>query len=157
VRPGELLSLLQDLYGDRLRLVNGHQVSAGRIGQYEFNNTYQYVIAREETHLQWLAEAIVDLGGSVPAEAAPEPSVGSEHDIIARDLEGERAFVERWRARVATLTNVRHRKMLELVLGESLEHARFFEEAVAGHKDLLGRSCTGAGQRGTVLATRWIE
>ena len=46
----------------------------GRIADYEFNNTYQYVIAREEIHVQWVRDAIVDLGGEAPADRQRFPS-----------------------------------------------------------------------------------
>ncbi len=151
------LALFQEFYDDRLRLAQGHLTSARRVGQYHFNNTYQYIIAREETHLQWVADAIAKLGAS-PAEAAPaEPGPATEADTISRDLEHQRAFVERWRPRMAGMTNARHRRMLEVILGEALEHAHLLADAQAGRTDLLGPSATGAGERGTVLSSRWIE
>jgi hypothetical protein len=55
------------------------------------------------------------------------------------------------------MTNARDRKMLEVVLGESLEHSRLLADAKAGRTDLLGRSTSGAGERGTVIANRWVE
>ena len=47
--------------------------------------------------------------------------------------------------------------MLNVILGETLEHKRFFEQAVAGRADLLGRRAEGAGTGGGVLPTRWIR
>jgi hypothetical protein len=67
------------------------------------------------------------------------------------------AFVDNWRPRVAALSHARHRTMLNVILGETLEHKRFFEQAVAGRADLLGRRAEGAGTGGGVLPTRWIE
>ena len=48
------LSLLQELYRERLALFDRHIKGAQAIADYEFNNTYQYVIGREEHHLQWV-------------------------------------------------------------------------------------------------------
>jgi hypothetical protein len=157
VKPAALLAMLQGIYRDRLQLAADHLASARRVGQYQFNNTYQYLIAREETHLQWLAEAVHRLGGELPGPATTAEASGPEREIMEADRQREQAFVDRWRPRVAEITHARHRKMLEVVLGESLEHVRFFGEAVAGHADLLGRSATGAGRRGTVLSGRWVE
>ena len=43
-------------------------------------------------------------------------------------------------------------------LGETLEQKRFFEQALAGDTDLLGRRGDEVGPRvGEVLPTRWIE
>ena len=62
-------ALLQDAYRDRLALMNRHVEGATRMADYEFNNTYQYVIGREEIHVQWLRDALIDLGAEVPATA----------------------------------------------------------------------------------------
>jgi hypothetical protein len=48
--------------------------------------------------------------------------------------------------------------MLRLVLGEVLEAKRFFDQALAGRTDLLGRRGAQLGpSHGVVLPTRWIE
>ena len=51
VTPTELLALLQECYTERLALVLRHEAVARRVGNLDFNNTYQYLINREETHL----------------------------------------------------------------------------------------------------------
>ena len=56
------------------------------------------------------------------------------------------------------MPNARHAKMLRVVLGEVLEAKRFFEQAIAGRTDLLGRRGETLGpSHGEVLASRWIE
>jgi hypothetical protein len=47
--------------------------------------------------------------------------------------------------------------MLNVILGESMEHKRFFEQAAEGLEDLLGRRTEGAERVGGVLPTRWLE
>ena len=54
------------------------------------------------------------------------------------------------------MTNARHRGMLRVILGEMLEQKRFFEQALAGRNDLLGRRADGMGTPGKVLSTRWV-
>ena len=61
------------------------------MADYEFNNTYQYVIGREEIHVQWLRDALIDLGADVPANppalAVPEgKGVAGERAILEDDL-----------------------------------------------------------------------
>ena len=51
-----------------------HQAGARCVGQYGLNNAYQYVIAREEAHLQWIADAIVAAGGSLPEARRSSPA-----------------------------------------------------------------------------------
>ena len=52
---------------------------------------------------------------------------------------------------------LRPRNMLKVILGESLEHMRLFEQAAAGFEDLLGRRTGGVERVGGVLPTRWME
>ncbi len=158
--PAELLTLLRDFWQDKYALLVQHEENARHIGQYDFNNTYQYIIAREEVHLAWLAAAIEQLGGSLP-NAGPLPEsrgvFESTHNVCSDDATGQAQFVAKWRARVDRMTHARHRTMLDLTLGESVEQQRLFELAAAGRVDLLGRHPADAGSRGTVLPGRWIE
>ena len=154
-------ALLQEAYRDRLALLRRHIDGATRIGDYEFNNTYQYVIGREEIHVQWLRDAVVDLGAEVPGEPAalsvPEgKGVAGERAIMEDDLRQGRAFVEKWRARLADVRNARHRRLLDLILGEVVEQTNFFQLALAGRDDLLGTRMPGASTGDGVLPVRWM-
>lgn len=160
--PTDILQLLQELYRERLAIRMRHVKGAESVSDYEFNNTYQYVIAREDTHLDWIRHAIVDAGGEVPASISPieVPSgkgAALQRAIFEQDVRTQQAFVDKWKPKTETLTNARHKGMLRIVLGESLEHKRFFEQALAGRLDLLGRRAEGASTGGGVLPTRWVE
>jgi hypothetical protein len=162
-RVTDLVALLQEFYRDKLTALLRHQAGARLIGQYDINNTYQYVINREDVELSWVAQALADLGGAPPDVSEPErPSSGSAaeraHQILDEDARDAQAFVDRWTARVEEISNARHAKMLRVILGETLEQKRFFEQARAGRMDLLGRRPDHVGARiGSVLPTRWIE
>jgi hypothetical protein len=158
VKPTELVALLQECYAARLALMLRHQAVARHVGHFDLNNTYQYVIAREETHLSWLRTAIDELGGRAPDEGS-EPSLGGSVDASERIAEDARladTFVADWRSRIEQVTNARHRGMLRVILGETLEHKRFFEQAAAGREDLLGRRLDAGARRGAVIGTRWL-
>jgi hypothetical protein len=162
----DLLEQLQEFHRDRLTALLRHQIAAQAIAQYDANNTYQYIINREEAHLSWIATAIAELGGTPSEDANPNRRVsdrGPGNDDAARrlfeeDAKDAQAFVDKWRPRADTMTNARHAKMIRLILGEVLEQKRFFEQARAGRTDLLGRRADVAGPaKGEVLPTRWIE
>jgi hypothetical protein len=157
VKPAEQLALLQDFYRDRLALMNRHVEGARIVADYEFNNTYQYIVAREEVHMSWLRAAVEDLGGTVPTDIKNFPIPGGQLAVIEDDVRQAQAFIDRWRERVEKLTNARHRNMLKVILGEVLEHKRFFEQAKVGRDDLLGRRMKGASTGDGVLPTRWIS
>lgn len=160
----DLVSLLQEFHRDKLAELLRHIAGARSISQYDANNTYQYIINREETQLSWVGRAILDLGGDVAVSTSePEDVAAGKGDDVARrvveeDIRNAGAFVERWEPRVEAMTNARHRGMLRVILGETLEQMRFFEQALAGRTDLLGRRSEAAGKLvGSVMSTRWIE
>lgn len=164
MKPADLLDLLQSLSRDKLALTERHQEAARWVSSYEFNNAYQYVLARDETHLAWLRSAIEDLGGRAPEAAGlskggPTSSVARQ-DVTALfqdDIRLAQSFVDGWRARVEGITNARQKAMIKVIIGETLEHVRTFQQALAGRTDLLGRRADGAGTPGRVLPTRWLE
>jgi hypothetical protein len=159
----DLLPLLHEFYRDKLTLLLRHEVAARYVGQYDVNNTYQYIINREEVQLSWVAQAIAELGGTVTEADGAGRTVSGKGAEVARtvieeDLRETQAFVDRWQPRIATMTNARHAKMLQVILGEALEQKRFFAQALAGRTDLLGRRADVLGpSHGEVLPTRWIE
>lgn len=164
----DLRQLLTDFAAERLAILQRHEAGARVVSHYDFNNTYQYVIAREETHLSWLQNALAEFDAVLPAATAalmvPEVQKAGKtataeafRSILEDDARTLAAFVERWRARIDVMTHARHRTMLNVVLGESLEHRRLFEQAAAGFEDVLGRRTDGAERVGGVLSTRWME
>jgi len=154
VTPTDRLALLQEFFREKAALYKRHQASAERVSAYDSNNAYQYVLAREDAHLDWLRRAITEAGG-VAAEPAAVPVPDAR--LADDDATSAAEFVGRWQPRVAAMTHARDRKMLELVLGEVAEHARFFAQAADGRPDLLGRRPDGAGTGGGVLPRRWVE
>ena len=162
VKPTELLAVLSEFHAEKLAMRQRHAAVARHVANYSFNNTYQYVIAREDVHLAWLEAAIRELGGT-PAQASepvlPSPGrkPGSCLPLVQEDAREAEAFVARWRPRVGEITHARHRTLLRVVLGEVLEHKRFFDQMLAGRDDLLGRRMDGAGTGDGVLGVRWLE
>lgn len=160
----DLLTTLRELHHEKLAMRQRHAAVARHVGRYEFNNTYQYVINREDVHLSWLEAAIAELGGQPdqveePAIASPGKK-GSAVPLIEQDARDAAAFVGRWHDRLAEITHARHRRMVEVMLGEVQEHRRFFEQMTAGREDVLGRRANGPGRSGTgdgVLPVRWLE
>jgi hypothetical protein len=162
VKATDLLELLREFYRDKLAMRQRHVAAARLVSNYDFNNTYQYIINREDTQLNWLRDAITDMGGEPADVPEPEVQASGKGDallaaVAAPDRDAARAFVDKWRTRIGAMPNARHRTMLNLTLGETAEHQRFFEQMLSGRSDLLGRRADGAGTGGGVLGTRWIE
>ena len=62
-----------------------HQAGARLIAQYDVNNTYQYIINRDDVQLSWLETAIAELGGTVPdqSRSRQRPASGKGADAGA--------------------------------------------------------------------------
>jgi hypothetical protein len=159
----DLLGLLQEFYRDKLTMYLRHQAGARLVGGYDANNTYQYIINRDDVQLSWVAKAIEELGGAVPevgdqTRAANGKPADAARAVFEEDGHDAQSFVDRWRPRIELMSNARHAKMLRVVLGELLEQKRFFEQALAGRTDLLGKRAEQLGPAfGEVLPSRWIE
>ena len=168
MKQDELQQVLTAFAAERVAILERHEAGARAVSHYDFNNAYQYVISREETHLQWLQAALAEFGAALPRPSAtlavpeiPKSRKGSEASAFTTVLEDDghqlAAFIERWKARVDGMSHARHRKMLDVILGESREHQRLFEQAAAGMEDVLGKRTGGVARQGGVLPMRWME
>jgi hypothetical protein len=157
-----LAALLQEFYRDKHALQARHVAGAQHVPVYEFNNTYQYIINREDTHLGWVRAALADAQVPVPTDcpALPVPAGKSEarqRAIIEDDARSVQAFHDKWAPRQGGITNVRHANMIRVILGEAVEQKRFFDQMLEGREDVLGRRMAGATTGGSVLPVRWVE
>lgn len=154
-----LAELIRDFYLERVTLLMRHEDVAQLVTDYDINNAYQYIIAREQTHLSWLQHALLDLGAPLVNDPSRGPALSAKGDswksLAGDDARANTQFVQKWRAKVEGVSNARHQGMLKVILGENLEHARLFEQAAAGRKDLIGKSLAINDHSGEVMANRW--
>src|SRR5690606_34122209 len=122
VTPTELQQLLREFYLERLALLLQHEAAARYITDYDVNNAYQFIIAREEMHVSWLQHALLDVGVEIPPDP-PRPDIrptrkGDEAvlELAANDARDNERFVEKWRDRVEQVTHARHKGMLRVIL-----------------------------------------
>jgi hypothetical protein len=111
VSDTDTLPLVLEFYREKLAAVLSHQAGARLASQYDANNAYQYVINREDTQLQWLATAILALGGAVPIDSAEPARSGAASGIFQDDARAAAAFVERWKPRVDAMTHAMHTRV----------------------------------------------
>ena len=155
-----LADLIRDFYLERVKLLMRHEDVAQLVTDYDINNAYQYIISREETHLSWLQHALLDVGAGLAADPPRGAAIAAVKgdawkSLCDEDARGNAQFVEKWRPRIETVTNARHKGMLNVILGEMLEHKRLFEQAAAGRKDLIGTSLEINDHSGSVMTARW--
>lgn len=161
--PTELTAVLREFHRDKLALRQRHVAVARYVSGYDANNAYQYVIAREDVQLSWLEAAIAELGATPEDVSEPTlPAPGRKESflpLVTHDSREADAFVTGWRPRVSEVTNARHRGMMQVILGETLEQKRSFDQILAGRDDVLGRRSNGPKSPGTgdgVLPVRWL-
>ena len=154
-----LADLIRDCYLERVALLMRHEAVAVTVTDYDINNAYQYIIAREETHLSWLQQALLSLGAPLPAAPARGTALTVKGDgwksLASEDAAANARFVEKWRPRIDEVTNARHQGMLKVMLGEMLEHKRLFDQAASGNRNLIGKSLAINDHSGDVMASRW--
>jgi hypothetical protein len=164
VKSPDLIAVLREFHREKLAMRQRHAAVARYVSDYDFNNTYQYVIAREDVHLSWLEAALSELE-AVP-ETVADPQIGERGrkdsfvPLVQEDARAAGDFVAKWRSRLGGITHARHRSMMQVILGETMEQKRFFDFMLAGREDLLGRRANGPGSPGTgdgVMAVRWVE
>jgi len=154
-----LAELIRDMYLERVSLLMRHEDVAQVVTDYDINNAYQYIIAREQTHLSWLQHALLDLGATLVNDPSRGPALSAKGDawksLAADDAKANAQFVEKWRPKVETVSNARHKGMLKVILGETLEHKRLFDQAASGNRELIGKSLEINDHPGAVMANRW--
>ena len=85
------LETLREFYRDKLADTVRHVAGARNVRQYDANNTYQYIINREETQLSWVAAAIVAIGGTVDdIQALAATGVGADARAVESDIRSRR-------------------------------------------------------------------
>ena len=155
-----LADLIRDFYLERVALLMRHEDVAVTVTDYDINNAYQYIIAREQTHLSWLQHALLDLGAALPADPARAGKLAVKGDawkgLAGDDAASNAKFVEKWRGQVESVSHARHKGMLKVILGEMLEHKRLFDQAAQGRRDLIGKSLDINDHSGDVMGVRFV-
>jgi hypothetical protein len=155
-----LVDLIREFYLERVGMLMRHEDVAQLVTDYDINNAYQYIIAREETHLSWLQHALLDLGAPLVDDPSRGPVLSAKGDawkaMAGDDAKGNARFVEKWRAKVDEVSHARHKGMLKVILGETLEHKRLFDQAASGNKNLIGTSLAINDHSGAVMPVRFV-
>ena len=155
-----LADLIRDCYLERVAMLMRHEDVAQVVTDYDINNAYQYIIAREETHLSWLQHALLDLGAPLPTDPGRAGALTAKGDswkgLAGEDARANAQFVEKWKPKVEGVSNARHKGMLKVILGEMLEHKRLFDQASQGRRDLIGKSLEINDHTGDVMTARFV-
>jgi hypothetical protein len=161
VNAANVTAVLREFHREKLAIRERHVAVARTVSHYDFNNTYQYIIARDDMHVAWLEAGLADLGGTPdtvpPVTLAARGKKESFLPLVAEDAREAQAFVDRWRPKMAEVAHARHRNLMQVILGETLEQKRFFDQMGAGREDLLGRRTGGETTGNGVLPVRWIQ
>jgi bacterioferritin len=85
-----LVKLLRDAYLDEVKDVKRFTQHAERMYYHHFRERLQRIVAEEQTHIQWLREKIIALGGDLPTVAGPTKLGKNSWENLRLDLEEEK-------------------------------------------------------------------
>jgi len=86
----KLIKILRDAYLDAVKDVTHFRQHAERLYYPHFRERLQRIIAEEQTHVQWLQEKILTLGGDLPTPAGPAKLGKNSWENLRMDLEEEK-------------------------------------------------------------------
>jgi bacterioferritin len=100
-------------------------------------------VAREEIrHLDWLAEAIVELGGDPTMERTPPDLMLADIETLMRkDVDLEQGAIDTYRAQIEIIDDPKIRRLLTRILSDEIAHKSTFADLADE-----GREMEEAGQ-----------
>jgi len=123
-------------------------------------------IAREEMwHLKWLAERVVELGGTPTLERGAAVFTGPITDLLALDVKAEEDAIALYRQHQAVITDEKTRALIERIISDEEAHRGQFTklleevrsqagaaEAVSGEAPAGGQAAPGVPEAGSAAS-----
>ena len=103
-------------------------------------------IAREEMrHLDWLADAIVELGGDPTMERdAPDLDPGAGDQILLKNVDLEQMAIDQYRAHMDAIEDEGIRRLLARIVHDEVVHKGQFEDLAREAREQLEAASEGA-------------
>lgn len=140
----KIVALLnQDLEGEHAAIIQ-YLVHAYAMGEGEMACEIEAIAREEMRHFDWLAETIVDLGGTPAIKRGDMRRGGkSVSDWMKNDVLQEKDAIAMYEEHIKAVANPRIRRLLKRILSDEQSHRGDFEHFVTkakkeGLKDLRG-------------------
>jgi len=145
VKNSDIIKLLNtDIEGEHAAIIQ-YLIHAYAMGEGELTCEIEAIAREEMSHLDWLAEAVVDLGG-IPSFSRGKMRTGGKAvpDWMHNDVKAETDAIKMYEEHIALINNAKIKRLLERILSDEKSHQDAFknfasESAKEGLKDIRGR------------------
>ena len=123
--------LRKDMRGEHQAIVQ-YLNHAYRLGNEELACEIEAIAREEMRHLDWLADAITELGGDPSMERdAPDLSHASAPEQMAKDVDLEQVAIDQYRAHIEAIPDEGIRRLLARIIHDEQVHKGQFAELQA--------------------------
>ncbi|MHB0856450.1 MAG: ferritin-like domain-containing protein [Anaerolineae bacterium] len=138
----EIIALLQDDMRGEHQAIIQYLAHAYAMGEQPIAFEVEAIAREEMRHLDWLADAISELGGDPTMERAPvDLSPGSPHEHLLKDVALEEGGIAQYRAHLEAIDHPSVRLVLSRILHDEIVHR---EEFIALAQEALEEGVTEA-------------
>lgn len=145
MKKTEIVALLnRDIEGEHAAIIQ-YLIHAYAMGEGELACEIEGIAREEMRHLDWLAEAVTELGGTPSFSRGNMRLTGKAvSDWMKNDVLAEKDAITMYRDHIKLINNVKIRRLLERILSDELSHQGDFsgfikEAAKEGLKDIRGK------------------
>jgi bacterioferritin len=135
----EIIKLLRaDMRGEHQAIIQ-YLFHAYHMAEGEITCEVEAISREEMRHLDWLADAITELGGDPSMEREPvDFAVGSPKEMLLKDRDLEQVAIDQYRDHIDRIDNPKIRRLLARILHDELVHKGDFQALAdeAGEENL---------------------
>jgi len=137
-----VILLNEDIRGEHAAVIQ-YLLHAYAMGEGEAAAEIEAIAREEMRHLKWLAELVVELGGTPTLERGPVDTTGAAPaDWMARDVVAEEHAIDLYREHIAAIARPKVALLLERIVQDELSHGAKFA-SLAGELAAEGRPAVG--------------
>jgi bacterioferritin len=124
----EIIKLLRaDMRGEHQAIIQ-YLFHAYNMAEGEITCEVEGISREEMRHLDWLADAITELGGDPSMEREPvDFAVGSPKEMLLKDRDLEQVAIDQYRDHIDRIDNPKIRRLLARILHDELVHKGDFQ------------------------------
>ncbi len=159
----EIIAMLKADMRDEHQAIIQYLQHAYALGEGEFAGEIEAIARDEMRHLDWLAEAVVELGGDPTMERSPVDLSGAgPADWMGRDVIAEEGAIAQYSEQIAAIDDPALKRLLTRILWDEQDHRDKFvglaaELAEEGVEATLGRAAEGQGDRTVEILQQGVQ
>ncbi len=132
--------LRKDMMGEHQAIIQ-YLSHAYAMGEGEIACEVEAIAREEMRHLDWLADAIVELGGDPSMDRDPvDWSSGAPHEQLGKDVDLEQVAIDQYRNHIEQIDDPKIRRLLGRILHDELVHKDEFHDLSEEAKEELGET-----------------